>query len=113
MTEPRSKPPIRMTIPTLLVLELLATSDPAEPPWGYRICEHTGLGAGTVYPILERLEGIGWITGEWEDATPTDRPRRRVYTLSGAGQQGYSDAKAARRNRGWLSTQLRQAGGGA
>ena len=88
-------PKIRMTTPTRLVLDvLIALAD--DPPWGYRICEEAGLGSGTVYPILERLENAGWIEGTWETGQLEDRPRRRFYSLTSAGHAGYS-ASAARK----------------
>lgn len=97
-------PQIRLTTPTRMVLDmLLATAD--DPPWGYRICEETGLGSGTVYPILERLEEAGWIEGTWEREAGQlgDRPRRRFYTLTSAGRAGYATATARRttRTRAW------------
>lgn len=101
MTSP-PPPKIRLTMPTRLVLDLLLGADHDDPPWGYRITEKTDLGPGTVYPILERLEQAGWITGEWEDGTPEGRPRRRFYSISGAGRMEYAAAQASRRRKGWL-----------
>ena len=72
-----------------------------DPPWGYRICEEAGLGSGSVYPILERLEEAGWIEGSWESGEPTDRPKRRFYSLTGAGRQEYLEAIAARGGSRW------------
>lgn len=90
-------PKIRLTTATRLILDLfLAVSPDDEPLWGYRITEETGLGPGTVYPILERLEQVGWITGAWEEGIPEGRPRRRFYTLSGTGRQEYAALQAAR-----------------
>ncbi|HEX6526385.1 MAG TPA: helix-turn-helix transcriptional regulator [Streptosporangiaceae bacterium] len=85
---------IRMTTATLKVLEVLAAAGPAEPPFGLRICDVAGLGSGTVYPILDRLERAGWVIGEWETGQPAGRPRRRGYRLTGAGQAGYDRALA-------------------
>lgn len=86
-----SPPKIRLTTPTRMVLDvLMATAD--DPPWGYKICDLSGLGSGTVYPILERLEQAGWIEGAWETGQPADRPRRRFYTLTGSGRAGYAAA---------------------
>ncbi len=39
---------------------------------------------GTLYPILHRLEGEGWIEGSWSTAGGR---RRKVYTLTGAGRR--------------------------
>jgi len=89
-----------MTVPTRLVLESLMRA-PDEPVWGYRICELTGLGSGTVYPILDRLERAGWISGDWEVGQPEGRPRRRCYAVTGAGRAGYGNARAVRGTPAW------------
>lgn len=93
---PEPPPKIRLTTTTRLVLDLFLATDPDDPLWGYRITEETGLGPGTIYPLLERLEKAGWITGSWETGLPEDRPRRRFYTLSGTGRQEYAALQAAR-----------------
>ncbi|MFG1944155.1 PadR family transcriptional regulator [Nonomuraea sp. NPDC048826] len=108
MTTP--KPPIRLTLATCRVLDLLLEADSEDPHWGYRICDQAELGPGTVYPILERLEEVGWITGEWEQMTPANRPRRRVYTISDTGCREYSKALARKKNRGIFPARLRTAG---
>ncbi|WP_084965788.1 PadR family transcriptional regulator [Thermoactinospora rubra] len=103
-----SESKIRLTTPTRLVLDVLMASSADDPVWGYRICELSGLGSGTVYPILERLEEAGWIEGKWEAEGPDDRPRRRFYEVTGTGRQEYADAKAEaiRRKRRWLPAAL-------
>jgi len=58
---------------------LAAVVDAVEPPWGFSICERTGLGSGVVYPVLERLMNAGVIRHEWESPPPDSRPRRRLY----------------------------------
>ncbi|MEU1881356.1 helix-turn-helix transcriptional regulator [Streptosporangium sp. NPDC020072] len=89
-------PKIRLTTTTRLVLDLFLATDPDDPLWGYRVTEETGLGPGTVYPFLERLEKAGWITGSWEADVPEGRPRRRLYTLSGTGRQKYAALRRGR-----------------
>lgn len=90
------RPPtrIRLTMPTRAVLDLLLDASDDDPPWGYRICEEAGLGPGTVYPILERLEEARWIIGAWEADAPSDRPKRRTYQISDLGSRAYSAALA-------------------
>ena len=83
---------VRLTTTTVKVLDLLMSADPDDPPWGYRICEETGLGSGTVYPILERLEKANWIAGQWETGQPDDRPSRRFYNLTEIGSREYAAA---------------------
>ena len=104
---------LRLTTPTRLVLDVLMAADPDDPPWGYRICEDAGLGSGTVYPILERLDQAGWIAGQWETGQPSDRPRRHFYTLTDTGQQQYTAAQVTRPVRRWLSVQPHLDGGTA
>jgi PadR family transcriptional regulator, regulatory protein PadR len=98
---------IRLTTPTRLVLDVLMSAGD-DPPWGYRICELAGLGSGTVYPILERLEDAGWIEGTWEADEPGGRPRRRFYAVTGTGRAGYAVAMASRRSRVSWRLQPRQ-----
>ncbi|GAA2159033.1 hypothetical protein GCM10010403_51630 [Glycomyces rutgersensis] len=85
---------IRLTMPTRAVLDLLMSTAADDPPWGYRICEEAGLGPGTVYPILERLEEARWIEGTWETEVPADRPRRRTYQITDLGSCSYQAALA-------------------
>lgn len=47
----------------------------------------TGLPSGTVFPILARLEGLGWLESGWEHLAPSvaGGSRRRYYRLTRAG----------------------------
>lgn len=96
---------VRMTTATLAVLDVLAAAGLDDAVYGLRICEQAGLGSGTVYPILDRLERVGWITGAWESEQPSGRPRRKTYHLTGDGEAAYTRARTARRTRGsrWLA----------
>ena len=76
-----------MTAPVRLILDTLAHARADELMWGYRLCEQTGLGSGTVYPILERLEAAGHLSASWEAPRPADRPPRRFYELTGTGRE--------------------------
>jgi PadR family transcriptional regulator, regulatory protein PadR len=84
-----ASPSIRVTTATLKVLEALAQAAPSDEMFGLRICQQTGLGSGTVYPVLDRLERAGWITGAWEPDQPAGRPKRRRYTMTGIGTAAY------------------------
>lgn len=64
---------------------LAALLDAGEPTWGLRIVRATDRPAGSVYPILERLERAGWITSAWEDRPDRPGPRRRMYELTADG----------------------------
>lgn len=77
----------RLTKPTERVLRLLLSS-PNGRAYGMEVIEGADVGAGTLYPMLTRLEKIGWLTSEWEEIDPTEagRPARRYYSLTGAGR---------------------------
>jgi DNA-binding PadR family transcriptional regulator len=50
--------------------------------YGYEICKSTGFHAGTVYPMLQRLERDGILVGEWQTPVGDGRPPRKVYQLA-------------------------------
>ena len=78
----------RMTTTRAKVLrELLA--DPTRKRYGYELSDATGLGSGTIYPILECLQQWGWVEREWEsvDASVEGRPARHYYRLSTEGAE--------------------------
>ena len=85
----------RMTIPTQLVLRTLS-DDPGRELYGIEIGLAAGLRSGTVYPILARLEGVGWVESRWEDVDPVDagRPARRYYRLTPSGAEHAREALA-------------------
>jgi PadR family transcriptional regulator, regulatory protein PadR len=56
--------------------------------YGFEIIDVTGLGAGTVYPTLAKLEDAALVSSQWEaheTAQHEKRPPRRYYTLRAAG----------------------------
>lgn len=71
---------VRITVPTVKVLRVLL-ADPKTPIWGLEIVKRTDLLTGTVYPIMDRLETLGWVTAEWEVDNDRNGPRRRYYRL--------------------------------
>lgn len=83
----------RMTIPTQRVLRVLLYGSDT---YGAAIATAAGLATGTVHPILARLEGIGWLTSEWEQISPREagRPARRHYELTPHGRELARDALA-------------------
>ena len=56
----------RMTVPTQAVLGALLGAE--DEVFGLEIVRTSGLGAGTIYPILQRLQAAGWVTARWEPA---------------------------------------------
>ncbi|MGH8884248.1 MAG: PadR family transcriptional regulator [Egibacteraceae bacterium] len=86
----------RMTAATLDVLEVLVGPD--DELYGLKIAKATGRPTGSIYPILARLERIGWVESEWEPGDPASRgPRRRFYRLSPDGLASARAALAGRR----------------
>ena len=53
---------------------------------GYDLCRILDLQAGTVYPILRRLDERGLVETSWEQDPPQGRPARHLYQLSAAGE---------------------------
>ena len=56
---------------------------------GFDILELTGLGGGSVYPALRRLEREGLLRSAWEEpeiSQASGRPARKYYELSEAGR---------------------------
>jgi DNA-binding PadR family transcriptional regulator len=74
----------RVTAATVDVLDELVDSG-LNPIWGLRIIETTGRPAGSVYPILARLEAAGWVESAWDDDVERPGPRRRMYLLTDEG----------------------------
>jgi len=63
--------------------------------FGFDIMDATGLTSGTVYPALEKLESLGYLTSRWEnvrDARRDKRPPRRYFDLTAAGATALADA---------------------
>ena len=74
----------RVTPATLDVLEALMGPD--EELYGLKIAQNAERKAGSVYPILARLEEAGWVESSWEREERDERgPRRRFYRLSPHG----------------------------
>ena len=84
-------PRLNLTYPTALVLQALARGF----HHGFDIMDATGLPSGTVYPILRRLDREGLLKSAWEKAAIAEReqrPPRRYYEITAAGQDMLADA---------------------
>ncbi|MEV5483794.1 MULTISPECIES: helix-turn-helix transcriptional regulator [Streptomyces] len=90
---------IRLTKPTIAVLEALLSATDDVPAWGLSICRDADLGPGTVYPILERLSERGWVVSHEETGLHPGRPARRFYEMTGAGRRQATEVLEARRAR--------------
>ena len=79
----------KMTLQTKTVLRL-ALQEPGREWYGLQMIEATGLPAGTIYPIIARLESHGWLESRWEDPAEHEaagRPRRRYYRFTSDGAE--------------------------
>ncbi len=89
---------------TLIVASVLSQflEDPDKHRYGLELMKVTGLPSGTLYPVLARLEGAGWLTSgrEEPESTVKGRPPRRYYRLTAVG------AAAASRELETIQTQL-------
>jgi PadR family transcriptional regulator PadR len=84
-------PRLNLTYPTALVLQALARGF----HHGFDIMDATGLPSGTVYPILRRLDREGLLKSAWEkqaEAQREQRPPRRYYDITAAGEAMLADA---------------------
>jgi PadR family transcriptional regulator PadR len=84
------EPLSRVTVATIDVLRVLV--DAAEPSWGLQVIKSSGRPAGSVYPILERLESLGWVQSSWETDDSRSGPRRRYYELTEGGVESAAAA---------------------
>jgi DNA-binding PadR family transcriptional regulator len=68
--------------------------EPLQVQYGFGLMKVTGVKAGSLYPILERLEEEGWIKGQEEviDEGAEGRPARRLYRLTALGETEGADA---------------------
>ncbi|MEV6599913.1 helix-turn-helix transcriptional regulator [Actinoplanes sp. NPDC051346] len=89
----------RVTASLIAVIDALIDAPRDDPPWGLRLCEQTGYGPGTVYPLLDRLHELGWVEAYWEDANPHGGKPRRFYAVTGLGVREYQAARKARTER--------------
>jgi len=76
--------PVRVTKPTLKVVTFLNGLKGAST-WGLQICAETGLGSGSVYSVLDRFEGYGWVESYWEEDDNRRGARRRLYKVTTIG----------------------------
>ena len=58
-----------MTVAVQAVLGALL-QQPDTELYGLEIVKASGLEPGTIYPILQRLRGAGWVSDRWEDPEP-------------------------------------------
>lgn len=69
---------------------------PDESRYGLELMRETRLQSGTLYPVLARLERVGWLVSEKESIDPVreGRPARRYYRLTPEGLVSARQARA-------------------
>lgn len=81
----------RMALGSAAVLHALARGH----RYGFDIMEATGMGSGSIYPALDRLEADGLAVSTWEDpgiAHAEKRPARRYFEITPAGRARLQEA---------------------
>jgi DNA-binding PadR family transcriptional regulator len=75
---------------------ILAILAEADRDWrhGYELVRRSGVKSGTLYPLLIRLEGQGYLEAEWQAPTAAGRPPRHAYRLTASGMQLAREAAA-------------------
>jgi len=79
--------PFRFSPQAALLAGALLKS-PSEWTYGYDLMGATGLGAGTLYPLLRRFTDHGWLRARWEERGEDGRPPRHLYRLTADGARG-------------------------
>lgn len=76
----------RLSLPALHALAVML-EDPTAQYWGLAIAKRIHVPTGTIYPILHRLESMGWLESALEEQDPSElgRPPRRLYRLTPTG----------------------------
>jgi DNA-binding PadR family transcriptional regulator len=80
-----------LSLGTVMVLHAIARGY----QYGFDIMEETGLTSGTIYPALDRIEGLGFARSEWEEsriAHEGKRPARRYYQITRDGEKALATA---------------------
>jgi PadR family transcriptional regulator, regulatory protein PadR len=91
MVMTRTRRPSAQTTAVVLAL----AEEPATWRYGYQLCQHLDLKAGSVYPILMRLADRGLLETAWETEAPAGRPPRHLYRLTGPGRALAGELAAA------------------
>jgi DNA-binding PadR family transcriptional regulator len=76
--------PERITKTLLRVLEAFA-EDPAREWYGLELMDAAHLSSGTLYPILHRLVGDGWLVQTRDVPSDAGGSGRRMYRLTAIG----------------------------
>lgn len=74
---------VKLTLRSAQIVRIFL-EDPEHPRFGLELMRYAKMGAGTLYPILAKLEAAGWLARQQEDIEPSveGRPRRMLYRLA-------------------------------
>jgi PadR family transcriptional regulator, regulatory protein PadR len=81
----------RRTDSTLQVLHALL-ADPTRERYGLELSKSSGIAHGTMYGILVRLEGWGWLENRLDYLPDRATPPRRYYRLTSVGAERAREA---------------------
>jgi PadR family transcriptional regulator PadR len=76
----------------LCVLALLSRQDSYAYEIASRLAEDVGMGEGTIYPLMRRLQGEGLVTTYLVESN--SGPSRKYYRLTAAGRKAYALQRA-------------------
>ncbi|SIO17896.1 Transcriptional regulator PadR-like family protein [Parasphingorhabdus marina DSM 22363] len=65
---------------------LISLLNASEGKYGYEIMREAGIGPGTLYPMLARLEDQEILVSRWQEASVEGRPPRHIYELTKTGR---------------------------
>jgi PadR family transcriptional regulator len=74
---------VELTLKSARIVRIFL-EDPAHPRYQLELMRYARMGSGTLWPILARLTGAGWLAKSREDVDPVaeGRPRRMLYALT-------------------------------
>lgn len=75
---------LRKGVLELCVLSLLAKTDRYAYEIAARLAAEIGMGEGTIYPLMRRLQGEGWVRAYLIESS--SGPARKYYKLTPAGR---------------------------
>ena len=91
MTEPLLVQ-LRKGVLDLCVLALLARQDGYAYDIASRLADEIGMGEGTIYPLMRRMQGDGLVKTYLEESS--SGPPRKYYQLTRAGHAALASQKA-------------------
>ena len=76
----------------LCVLALLSRGDSYAYEIASRLGNGVGMGEGTIYPLMRRMQNDGWVSTYLQESA--NGPSRKYYKLTASGQKAYQARRA-------------------